>query len=188
MSVIEWQSNLGYAEDSARSERKPILLDLFNPRSISCQQMDAITYPAEEVVEFVTGHLVPLRIVVDDKSFHEDYHVLWTPTLLILDYNGNEIQRTVGFYEPGEFIAMLLLGMAKVRLSHGECDGAQVSLNRLLEHYPGSDAVPEALYFRGVNLYKMKNNPLELKTAYEKLLADYPDSSWAKRAAPYRLI
>ncbi len=31
MSTINWQSNLGYAEDSARAERKPILLDLFNP-------------------------------------------------------------------------------------------------------------------------------------------------------------
>jgi hypothetical protein len=34
----------------------------------------------------------------------------------------------------------------------------------------------------------MKKSPMELKKAYEKLCADYPDSAWAKRAAPYRLI
>jgi hypothetical protein len=31
MSAIDWQTNLGYALDSAQSTRKPILLDFFNP-------------------------------------------------------------------------------------------------------------------------------------------------------------
>lgn len=188
MSAIEWQSNLGYAEDSARSERKPIMLDLFTPRSIGCQQMDAVTYPAEEVAQFVREYLVPLRIVEHDTTFYEDYHVIWTPTVLILDYDGNEIQRSVGFLAPDEMVPMLLLGMAKVRFSTKDFDGAQVSLDRLLEHYPGSDTVPEAIYFRGANLYRMTNNPAELKKAYDKLVADHPGSSWAKRAAPFRLI
>lgn len=30
MSAIEWQNILGYAEDAAFSEKKPILLYLFN--------------------------------------------------------------------------------------------------------------------------------------------------------------
>jgi hypothetical protein len=31
MSAIQWHTRLGYAEDTAHSTRKPILLDLFNP-------------------------------------------------------------------------------------------------------------------------------------------------------------
>lgn len=31
MSSLEWQNNIGYAQDSAKSTRKPILLDFFNP-------------------------------------------------------------------------------------------------------------------------------------------------------------
>ncbi len=188
MSVIEWQSNLGYVEDSARSERKPILLDLCNPAAIGCKQMDAVTYSNEEVVQFIMAHLIPLRMAVHDKAFHEDFRVLWTPTLIILDFEGNEMQRSIGFFEPGDLIATLLLGMAKVRMNHGEFDGAQVNLNRLLEYYPECDLVPEAVYFRGINLYKMKNDPAELKKAHEQLTALYPGSSWAKRAAPYRLL
>lgn len=151
--------------------------------------MDAGTYPAIEVVEFVMEHLIPLKINVTKKPFYESYHVLiWTPTVLILDYDGNEIQRTVGYLAPGEFIPMLHLGKAKLRLSHEEFDGAEVHFNRLLEQYPESDVVPEAIYFQGVNRYKMKKNPMELKKAYEKLLTNHPDSSWTKRAAPYQCI
>lgn len=150
--------------------------------------MDAVTYPAEEVVQFVVENVVPLRFAAHESSISEDYHAIWTPTILILDFDGNEIQRSVGFLAPGEFIAMLLLGMAKVRFSHEEFDGAQVCFQRLLEHYPESDAVPEAIYFQGVNLFKMKHNPVELKTAYERLVAEYPASTWTKRAVPYRLL
>ncbi|KJS01327.1 MAG: hypothetical protein VR65_09250 [Desulfobulbaceae bacterium BRH_c16a] len=150
--------------------------------------MDAVTYPAIEVVEFVMEHLIPLKINLTEKPFYENSRVLWTPTILILDYDGSELQRTVGYLAPDEFIPMLHLGKAKLRLSHEEFDGAEVHFNRLLERYPESDAVPEALYFQGVNRYKMKNNPMELKEAYEKLLTSHPDNSWTKRAAPYQFM
>lgn len=31
MDTIEWQTNVGYALDAAKTERKPILLDFYNP-------------------------------------------------------------------------------------------------------------------------------------------------------------
>ena len=150
--------------------------------------MDAVTYPTEEVVQFIADNVVPLRFAAHESSISEDYNAIWTPTLLVLDFDGNEIQRSVGFFAPGEFIAMLLLGIAKVRFSHGEFDGAQVCFQRLLEHYPESDSVPEAIFFQGVTLFKMKHDPKELKRAYERLVAEYPNSAWTKRAVPYRLI
>jgi TolA-binding protein len=83
---------------------------------------------------------------------------------------------------------MLLLGIAKVRLSFEDFAAANLSLKGLIERFPKSDVIPEAIYYRGVNFYKKTNDLTELKKAYETLLTDYPDSSWAKRAAPYRLI
>lgn len=32
MPTLEWQTNIGYAVDSAKATRKPILLDFFNPQ------------------------------------------------------------------------------------------------------------------------------------------------------------
>jgi thioredoxin-related protein len=188
MSSIEWQTALGYAEDSAIATRKPILLDFFNPECLGCQQMEAVTYSSEAVISFVKDNLIPLRIDWDKKESYERYHAIWSPTLFVLDHHGNEVQRNVGFLEPGKFMALMLLGIAKVYMTTGEHDAANVNIKRLIEHYPESSAVPEAIYFKGVNLSKQKEDLGQMRLAYEELLSKYPASSWAKRAAPYRLV
>lgn len=188
MSSIEWQTDFGYAEDSAISTRKPILLDYCDLDCIGCQQMDAVTYPDEEVIRFVKENLVPMRIDIDKIPHYQKYNVIWTPTLLVLDYQGNEIQRTVGFLGPERFIPFMHLGIAKVRFANGEYDTAKVHLNILKEKYPESNIVPQAIYFGGVTLFKQTGDSAELKKAYEELLAKFPDSSWTRRAAPYRLL
>ncbi|MFT5699625.1 MAG: TolA-binding protein [Desulforhopalus sp.] len=55
----------------------------------------------------------------------------------------------------------------------------------MIERYPASSVVPEAIYFRGVNLYKQKNDSKRLKMAYEELRQNYPNNGWTKKAAPY---
>ena len=188
MSFIDWQTTLGYAEDSASSSRKPILFDYFSPECIGCKQMAEVTYQAKEVVDFVTEYMIPLRIDVEKKDLYDAYNAIWTPTLLILDYQGHEVQRTVGFLGPNSFLALMLLGIAKVQFATGEFDAANVQFKRIIERYPESSVVPEAIYFRGVNLCKQKDDPKQLKMAYEELRHNYPDNSWTKRAVPYRVF
>lgn len=188
MSAIEWQTALGYAEDSAISSRKPILFDYFDPECIGCQQMDEVTFAAAEVVAFVHEHLIPLRIDIEKKSSYDEYTTIWSPTLLVLDFQGHEIQRTVGFLLPDDFMAQMHLGIAKVLYSAGEHPAAGVHLKRLISRFPDNCVVPEAIYFTGVNLYRQNDDPLRLKAAYERLLDDYPDSCWTRRASPYRFL
>ena len=57
-------------------------------------------------------------------------------------------------------------------------------IGQLLE----GDIVLKANLFQWVNNYKMKNDPSELKKVCERLLTDFPDTAWAKWAAPYRLL
>jgi len=150
--------------------------------------MDAVTYPHDSVVAFITSYLVPLRVDINDESFYQKFHTYWTPALAILGHDGHEVQRTIGFFQPDELIACLHLGIAKARLNASEFQTAEIHFTRLLERFPTDDRVPEALFFRGVNGYKMKNDATQLKEAYEKLISDYPNSPWTKRAEPYRLI
>jgi hypothetical protein len=150
--------------------------------------MDAVTYPNNKVGKFIMDHMVPMRVPYDEKPLSFDFSVTWTPTILTLDSLGKEHQRTVGFLAPDEFIPSLMLGIAKVCSSSGNYSGARHFLEMLLKDYGRSDAVPEALYHRGVNFYKEKGDPKELKKAYELLQKEYPASIWAKRAAPYRLL
>ncbi len=188
MSSIKWQNNLGWAEDSAISERKSILLDYYDPDCIGCKQMDALTYRAQKVVNFINDLMIPVRLDFNNKALYDNFNAIWTPTLLVLDYQGHEVQKIIGFLKPEKFLAMMHLGIAKVHLTNGEFDTANVHLKRLMDNYPESTAIPEAIYFSGVNLYKQKNDPGQLKIAYEKLISEYPDSSWAKRAEPYKQL
>lgn len=150
--------------------------------------MGAVTYPDESVVEFVVENLIPLQVKSNAQPMATDFNVKWTPTLITLDPDGKEHHRTVGFLPPEELVPSLLLGIAKCHFDRERFDEALRALNRLVERYPKSDAAPEAIYLRGVSLYKSTHNPKPLREAYEKLQQEYPSSQWTKRAYPYRLI
>ncbi|MGB6063233.1 MAG: hypothetical protein WBG50_00380 [Desulfomonilaceae bacterium] len=150
--------------------------------------MDAVTYPQEAVAKFIQENLIPLRVAYDHKPLSADFKVKWTPTLITLDPDGTEHHRTVGFLGPDELIASLMLGMGKSHFDREEFDKAISRLNLLLESYPKSDAAPEAIFLRGVSLYKSTHDPKPLRASYDKLSAEYPDHEWTKRAYPYRLI
>ncbi len=150
--------------------------------------MDAVTYPNDKVIEFTQKHLIPLRVAFDAKPLSTDFDVKWTPTLITLDANGKEHQRTVGFLPPEELIPSLLLGIAKSYFNQEKFSEALSNLDKLLADYPKSDAAPEAIYLRGVCRYKSTHDPKPLKGAYEQLQANYPSSEWTKRAYPYRLL
>lgn len=150
--------------------------------------MGAVTYPDARVISFINEHMIPLRVRFDAQPLATDFNVNWTPTIVTLDSEGKEHHRTVGFLAPEEFIPSLLLGIAKVYFDTDRFDVALVNLEKLLLDYPKSHSAPEAIYLRGVSLYKSTDHPKTLKQAYEKLQDNYPGSEWTKRAYPYRLL
>ncbi|MDD5244621.1 MAG: hypothetical protein PHU49_11460 [Syntrophorhabdaceae bacterium] len=150
--------------------------------------MDAVTYPTESVVQFITESLIPLRIPSDSEPLATEFKIKWTPALIVLDWNGKEHSRTVGFLTPEEFIPSLLLGIAKTYYELDMFPEALANLEKVIQGYRQSAAMPEAIFYRGVCLYKSSHDPKPLKQAYEKLQADYPQSEWTKRALPYRLL
>ena len=75
--------------------------------------MDAVTYPDSGVISFISDNLIPLRVASDAKPLSDDFNVKWTPTLITLSPDGKEHHRTLGFLEPKDLIASLLLGKGK---------------------------------------------------------------------------
>lgn len=188
MSRIEWQTTLGYAEDSAISTRKPILFYYFDDNCIGCAHMEAGTFTDKEVCKLVNGHMIAVQINIDAKDVYDRYNAIWTPAIIVLDYHGHEIQKTLGYLSKDELLPILHLGIAKVYSTVGEFDAANVHYRRLMERYPESNMVPEAIYFRGVNLYRQKNEPQQLRFAYETLQSNNPDSDWTGRARVYSTL
>ncbi|MCJ7541120.1 MAG: hypothetical protein MUO88_15830 [Desulfobacterales bacterium] len=116
--------------------------------------MDAVTNPDPALIDFISEALIPLRISSDAKPLSEDFNLKWTPTLITLGPDGKEHHRTVGFLEPKELIARFLLGEGKYFFDSDKFPEALKTLEKILADYKNTDAVPEAIYLRGVSQYK----------------------------------
>jgi hypothetical protein len=150
--------------------------------------MGTVTYPDSRVAEFVNSRMVPIQMLYDAQPFASTYNIKWTPTMIVLDGEGKEHHRIVGFLPPDEFIPALLLGIGKTAFDADELDKAMTDLDKVVTAYPRSAAAPEAMYLRGVVQFKKSHQAEPLKEAFEQLKRDYPASEWAKRAAPYGLL
>ena len=150
--------------------------------------MDAVAYIDAEVIGFVNDTLVPLRLAAADPLLGPRYRVKWTPTLLILDAEGVEQYRTLGFYPPQELIPSLLLGIGKARFNQPDRPAACDCFSSIIDRYPASPQAPEAVYLNGVSRYIETHDVANLVAIYDRLAAGYPDSPWLTRADPYRLL
>lgn len=150
--------------------------------------MDAVAYIDPAATQFVNDTFVPVRIPADDPELGPRYKVKWTPTLLLLDAEGNELYRTLGFYPPEELIPSLLLGMGMVKFDIPDRPAACDCFGKILAEYPKSSLAPEAIYLRGVSNYIETHNVNNLIGIYERLESEYPGSPWLIRADPYKLL
>ncbi len=150
--------------------------------------MDAVAYIDPAVISFVNDTLIPLRLPAADPVLGPRYGIKWTPSLLVLDAEGGEHYRTLGFYPPQELIPSLLLGMGKAKFNLPDRPAACDCFGRLLSEFPQSNLAPEAVYLNGVSRYIESHDVAHLIGIYDRLAAEYPVSPWLTRASPYRLL
>ncbi len=70
--------------------------------------METGTFQTASVQESVNTYFVPLKFESgkDAEQFMR-FSVTATPAYVVLDANGNEIYRTIGYYEADDFISQL---------------------------------------------------------------------------------
>jgi len=150
--------------------------------------MGAVTYPDEKVARFISTHFIPVQIPVSNTLLTDKYVVKWTPTILAVDAEGKEHYRTVGFFAPDDLIAAFMTGKGRWHLDLDHYQEAKAVFEEVQTAFPGSEAAAAAVFFNGVNQYKMTHDPKFLRYAYDLLTDQYPNSSWTKQASVYRLI
>jgi len=137
----------------------------------------------------VEAHFIPLQIEFNkNKAMVNRFSVKWTPTVIVMDIDGNEHHRFIGFLPPEDFIGQIMLGRGKSEFNLDHFEQAIQCFQEVLVRYPKTDAAPEAQYFLGVAKYKASHDPKELKLGWEALQTDYPSSEWTKRAQVYAVI
>jgi hypothetical protein len=153
--------------------------------------MSAVTYSDDRVKSYLQKLFVPVRHHCDFEHPSQEmlrYAVKWTPTLLVLDAEGGEHHRCVGYAAPQEFTSQLNLGLAKMDFARDRLSPAIDQFAQVVEECPSCIAAPEARYFLGVSRFKQSHDAQELKRTWQELSRDFPQSEWAKKAEPYSRI
>jgi len=123
---------------------------------------------------------VPLEAhIKEHPAYFHRFDALWTPTVLILDSNGEERYRNEGYLPKDEFRAQLELGLAREAFMNKNWSEAERRYGEVLDRYPNTKAAPEALYWKGVSHYKATNDHTVLGELAEQFKQKYSDSIWA---------
>ncbi len=150
--------------------------------------MGAVTYPDERVAKFLSLNFVPVQLQSSNTAMMQKFAVSWTPTLIVLDADGREHYRTVGFFTPEDLIPTFMAAKGRWALDTDQLGDARALFEEVISGYPDKDAAAEAIFFLGVAKYKMSHDPKPLREAYDELKAKFPQSTWTKQADHYRLI
>jgi len=111
------------------------------------------------------------------------FGVDWTPTILILDPDGQERHRIEGFLPQDDFLSQVMLGRAHLAFKNGRHEEAESRYREIVARLPDTDAAAEALYWAGVSRYKAKGDAVALKETAEAFKTQYAGSTWATKAS-----
>jgi thioredoxin-related protein len=184
--AIKWGSDLGRAKEEAMRSGKLILFFFHSKTCNGCQATIAKVLPDTNVSRQINSDFAPLMFEVSEPASQDlmkRYEVQWTPTFVVADKNGDVVDRWVGFLPVEDYRAHLTMAEAKAAFKKNDFDRAYKCYNAVTENFPKSDLAPEALYYRGVSLYKKSEDPSYLKKTNDELKSRYPDNIWAKKAS-----
>jgi hypothetical protein len=146
--------------------------------------MGAVTYPNPEVERYIQQHFIPVQFnVVEQPEVMQQFNAAWTPTLIVQDAEGREHRRSEGYLDPQRFLGEMALARLKDAIDRQEFKAALERSRDALERTKGDPTrEPEALYWASVAAYKANGDPNPLMQGWNRLLDQFPQSEWAKRA------
>lgn len=111
------------------------------------------------------------------------FGAVWTPTLAVIDPDGEEHYRFEGYLPAEDFLARLALGRAHRAAGRKQWDEAETLFREVVDSYPGTEAAPEALYWAGVARYQGQDDPEALAETAKAFRDRYTETDWAKKAS-----
>ncbi|OPZ94146.1 MAG: Thioredoxin [Firmicutes bacterium ADurb.Bin419] len=107
-SSIKWDNDYNHAIQVAKNTHKKIFIYFYADWCVYCTQMDDLTYASSEVKEKLMKNYVLLKLDVDaNPQLSQKYQAYSLPTIIILDYNGREIKRIIGYQSPEQLLTQL---------------------------------------------------------------------------------
>ena len=102
-----------------------------------------------------------------------------------MDANGVERYRIEGYLPKNWFRGRLEIGLGRVSFMHKKWTDAQAIYAAVAENYADTTVAPEAIYWRGVSLYKATNDHTVLGEVAKELGEKYPGNEWTLKSLPW---
>lgn len=186
MSGLKWLNNFEAARDMAISTKKLVLLFFHSPACSGCKKTLETTFTDPAVAELLEGDFACVKYnVLQDENMTACYKVEWTPTFMITDSDGRELERWVGYLPPDEFITQVHLSEGLAEMHAKRFKAAETAFEWIIDHRPDSEAAPEARYYMGVALYKDTGDARHLERTWETMSKRYPSNNWTKKASAW---
>jgi thiol:disulfide interchange protein DsbD len=93
----------------AKAEHKLVLVDTYAEWCAQCKELDEATWPDPAVQAWIRDHAVAVRIDTDKvrPDLATRLRIQSYPTVLLLDADGREVRRSLGFQKPETMLAWL---------------------------------------------------------------------------------
>ena len=141
-------------------------------------------FRTQSVVDVIERETAPVMFdILKSQEQATKYHVDWTPTVVLTNENGMELERWVGYLPAEDFIAQLTLSKGLAAFHLERYQEAEREFEMLVHEYPKSELVPEAEYFLGIAKFKEKGDSYPLGEICGFLQENYPESLWTKRCS-----
>ncbi|HYN42473.1 MAG TPA: thioredoxin family protein [Thermoanaerobaculia bacterium] len=91
----------------ARTEKKPIMVDVYAVWCGPCKQLDRMTFADATVGAWARKNVIAAKVDAEKgegRRLSQRYAVRAFPTILFLDPSGNELDRISGVFPPADFI------------------------------------------------------------------------------------
>lgn len=101
--------SLDEALDKAEKEGKLVFIDAYTTWCGPCKRMEKKTFQNAKVAEFYNENFVNIKIDMEKgegPKLEKKYKIYNYPTLLYLEPNGDQRNKTIGYHEPGEFVRL----------------------------------------------------------------------------------
>ncbi|OGQ55928.1 MAG: hypothetical protein A3J24_01115 [Deltaproteobacteria bacterium RIFCSPLOWO2_02_FULL_53_8] len=186
MLSIRWFNQLAKAERDARTADKLVLLFFHSHNCDGCRKTEGTTFVDKQVAEVIERHCMPISLsVTNDQNLTARYKIDLTPTFILTDCEGRELERWVGFLPPEDFIIQLYLALGLAAFHRKRFKDARAAFEWIIDNRPNSVAAPQARYYMGVTLYKSTGDTSHLKRTWTAMRNRYPNDFWTKKASAW---
>lgn len=186
MSDIRWGKSFESSQKEAEGAGKLLFMFFHSPVCGGCKKTLEMTFKDSQVAELINRDFVPLNFLVTEaQDMTARYKVEWTPTFIITDEFGAELERWVGYLPSEEFLSQIHLSEGLAAFHRERFKEAEDAFEWIIDNQPDSEVAPEARYFMGVTLYKKTGDPVHLARTWESMSKRYPDNDWTKKASAW---